>query len=368
MNDKRRICFAIYDFNNYGGVESVGVNIANAFAEDYDVCFLGFFGDPESKHIRLNGAVTKRSLLSETVHKKRLRGQIIEARTPLKSFIESEGIDLFVALGHYPAALAASIKRRLNTPFIFCDHGAIANQWNDKKATLMRYIASKAYDRVVVLTEKSCQDYLERFHIAHEKVTYIYNWIEPTESDSKQYNSASRKLISVGRLSEEKGFNQLIDAMEPVIQRHPDWLLDIYGDGEQEALLKRMIKEKNLENCITLKGRCDNVRDCYKDYAAYVMPSYREGLPVALLEAKINRLPIVSFDVDTGPREIVRNGIDGILVEPQNIKALSDAIIKIIEDDQLRKSYSENAKDNLYLFAKERILPKWNELFKEVLK
>ena len=368
MNTKSRICFAIYDYSSYGGVESVGVNIANAFAEDFDVYFLGFFGEADSKHLRLNDTVKRRILLSEGIRKKRLREQIRAAKNPLRNFIETEKIDLFVLLGHYPAALAVLAKKKLRMPFVFCDHGAIANQWKDKKATLIRYVASKMCEKTVVLTEKSYMDYLKRFHILPNKITYIYNWIEPLESDSRQYSLKTHKLLSVGRLSAEKGFDQLINAMKSVVQRHPDWSLDIYGDGDEEATLREMIHDACLEGSITLKGRCDRVRDLFKNYAAYIMPSYREGLPIALLEAKMNMLPIVSFDIDTGPREIVRNGVDGILVEPENIQALSEAINRLIEDEWMRKNYSEHAKGNLHLFAKEAILPQWDNLFRELLK
>ena len=91
----------------------------------------------------------------------------------------------------------------------------------------------------------------------------------------------------------------------------------------------------------------------------YVMPSYREGLPLVLLEAKENHLPIVSFDVMTGPREIVQDGIDGILVPPTDTKALGEAMCRLIENDVLRQSMSDHSWDNLEKFSKGKILEQW---------
>ena len=367
MNNKQRICFAIYDFDSYGGVESVAINIANAFSSDYDVYFLGFFGNPKQEHIKLNDKVKTRTLLPEEYRHRRLRSQLLSACGPLKSFLSVEKIDLFVILGHFPALLAMPAKPFINIPFIFCDHGALCNQLDDKKATLMRYIASKMCEKVVVLTEKSCRDYIDRFHIRREKVSYIYNWIESSKYDSIKYDSSTQKIISVGRLSPEKGYNQLVEAMKFVVQKHPSWTLDIYGDGDEFDSLEKQIESHGLDKNVFLRGRCDNIRMLYNNYAMYVMPSYREGLPVALLEAKINRLPVVSFDVDTGPREIIRDGIDGFLVEPRNINALSDTINRLIEDEELRIKFSKEAKGNLDLFEKDNIIPKWRALFDEVM-
>ena len=99
----------------------------------------------------------------------------------------------------------------------------------------------------------------------------------------------------------------------------------------------------------------------------YVLPSHREGMPLVLLEAKANRLPIVSFDVMTGPREIVGDGIDGLLVPPEDIDALCRAMCRVIEDDALRQSMSDRSQENLDRFSKETILQQWLALLENKL-
>ena len=361
----RRVCFLVHNCADYGGIGTVASNLANEISKKYEVSIISVLDDGRPNMISTDSNLKIKRLIPSG---EKLRRQQISLFRPLKKYLKENSIDLLIIMGHFPGFVAAPVRVVSKTRFVFCDHGALINQWHDKKATIMRCVASRLCDKTVVLTEKSYIDYLDRFHAKPNRITYIYNWIEPSDSDSKQYNGKSRKLLSVGRLSEEKGFDQLIEAMKGVAQLYPDWSLDIYGDGPEEQKLMERISALNLEKYITLKGRADNVRDCFKDYAAYVMPSYREGLPISLLEAKMNMLPIVSFDVDTGPREIVRDGVDGILVEPRNISALTDAINRLIEDESMRKRYSDNAKGNLCVFSKDKILPKWIELIEEMMK
>lgn len=100
----------------------------------------------------------------------------------------------------------------------------------------------------------------------------------------------------------------------------------------------------------------------YKEYSMYVLSSYREGLPLVLLEAKANRLPIVSFDIMTGPREIVRDGIDGILVPLYDLEKMGNAICSLIENEDLRSSMSLKSQENIYKFSKTAILKQWCDL------
>ena len=176
---------------------------------------------------------------------------------------------------------------------------------------------------------------------------------------SMHYDVHSKRIISAGRFGKEKGFDQLIQAFAPVAEKHPDWQLDIFGDGEMMDEVKLLIEHYQLKRQVNLMGMRNDLQEKYGDYAMYVMPSYREGLPLVLLEAKENHLPIVSFDVMTGPREIVQDGIDGILVPPTDTKALGEAMCRLIENDVLRQSMSDHSWDNLEKFSKGKILEQW---------
>lgn len=360
--EKINVCLAVYNIADYGGVSTVAGNLANSLCDDYNVFVLSIINDKRISPLEMRPEVH----VTRLVHPEtQLREELVKVQIPLVKYLHDNKIDVLIQMGHYTGFLCSPIKLFVKTKFIFCDHGALMNQWNDKKARYMRLIASKTADRTVTLTEKTRTDYIEKFKIRGNKISCIYNWIEPSPADSDHYKLESKKIVSVGRLSTEKGFDQLIEIMNIVSRKHPDWSLDIYGDGVMQAELATRIDELQLDN-ITLKGRNDSIRAKYKEYSLYVMPSYREGLPVTLLEAKMNKLPIVSFDVDTGPREIIRDGIDGILVEPQNILSFATAINHLIENETMRKLFSDQTTKNLIKFSKDSILPLWKHLIETV--
>ena len=358
-----KISLIVYNCADYGGVETVASNLAKKKKKKHEVSIISIIDDQRPNMIPINSKIDLVRLIPAGT---RLRQQQLKIFNPLKKYLKNNSVDIVLAMGQYAGFLSSPVSLVSKAQFVFCDHGALINQWHDKKTTMMRYIASLLCKRTVVLTEKSLCDYIERFHIKPTRISYIYNWIEPSAFDSVHYDKTSHKLLSAGRLSKEKGFVQLVKAMALIVQKHPDWILEIYGDGEEEENLRREIVNLRLIKNVFLKGHTDRLREYYKNYAAYVMPSFREGLPLTLLEAKINMLPIVSFDVDTGPREIVRDGVDGLLAEPQNIEDLADKICLLIENDELRERFSASSKGNLSLFEKETILSKWEALFEEI--
>jgi glycosyltransferase involved in cell wall biosynthesis len=147
-----------------------------------------------------------------------------------------------------------------------------------------------------------------------------------------------------------------------VFDKHPDWSWDIYGNGELYGELNKNISESGLINNISLKGNVGNLEELYGDYAIYVLTSSTEGLPLVLLEAKAKHLPIISFDIATGPSDIVQNGIDGYLVPLNDIETTAQKICELIENSELRQSFSNAAYLNIGKFDKTKILGEWREL------
>ncbi|WP_461811212.1 glycosyltransferase, partial [Faecalimonas sp.] len=140
----------------------------------------------------------------------------------------------------------------------------------------------------------------------------------------------------------------------------------IYGNGDIFPEIEEQIKEEKLDNQLILKGEVSDVSLIYGQAAMFVLTSYREGLPLVLLEAKANHLPCISFDIISGPKEIIRDGIDGFLIQPYEKEKMVEAIEKLINDTSLRKKMSENAEDNLSKFSEEEIMKQWKQLIEEV--
>ena len=177
----------------------------------------------------------------------------------------------------------------------------------------------------------------------------------------------SNHVITVGRLDPQKGYDLLIEAWSIVHLKHPNWILDIFGHGEWDEKLSNMISKLNLNNSIKLRGLTSDVVSNYLESSIYVMSSRYEGLPMVLIESMSCGLPVVSFDCECGPREIISDGIDGFLVEPTNTQVLAAKICILIEDNQLRIEMGKQALNKSLSYASELVMPKWLMLFDEIV-
>lgn len=216
---------------------------------------------------------------------------------------------------------------------------------------------SQKYDRIVVLTKEDLAEWNKTNH----NVIQIYNPL-PYE-DSVISNLNYKSLISVGRLSSEKNYESLISAWNYVYCKHPDWKINIWGDGELKSNLKKLISDNNLEDSICLCGKTNSIDKEYLKNSAFVMTSKYEGFPMVLLEASSFGLPLISYDCYCGPKDIIDDGKNGFLVPFANERALADAICEIIENPSARASMGFAAREKSLEFSQEKILPKWPKFF-----
>ncbi len=227
----------------------------------------------------------------------------------------------------------------------------------------MRKTASRLSDKTIVLTEQSRNAYIERCRRKPEDVLTIYNWLdEKVFFTNGLYDEDSRSLLTVGRFSSEKGYDLLVKTAAEMLKLNQDWTWEIYGDGEMMPEIRKQISEEGLEDFVILKGATGSMYDCYKGHALYVLTSYREGLPLVLLEAKANFIPSVCFDIVSGPREIISNGRDGLLIPPYDTGKMAEEIIGLLDNRKKRRRMSESTGWNLKKFSKEEIMKKWREL------
>ena len=178
----------------------------------------------------------------------------------------------------------------------------------------------------------------------------------------------TKKILTAGRLSYIKGYDMLIKAMPKVIEKYPEWRLEIIGEGSQQEVLEDIIKEENMRNNIRIKKFVNNLEEVMEEYSFFVMSSRNEGFGLVLAEAQAKGLPTISFDCKTGPNEIINNEKDGLLVESGNIEKLSDAIIKMIEKGEERVEMSKNAVENSKRFSIDKICTEWKQLFENIEK
>lgn len=353
----KNICIIDYDISVCGGVERVSSALANALADHYRVHLLSLCMKDEQPAFELDERVIFKAFLKK---EDRLRYMRRDLKPLVRAYFRENGIDTAILQETHVGFLISTTCAGCGTRLIFSDHSSILSQWEGRPdMRFIRWIDSRKTSMTVVLTDQSRAAYKEKLRQPDKKLTRIYNWIDPDIPVSQKYDLTSKRIISAGRLGHEKGFDLLIKAFAPVAAKHPDWHLDIFGDGEMEDTVRGLIEEFGIGDNVHLCGTVSDLDRRYGEYAMYVLPSFREGLPLVLLEAKANRLPIVSFDIQTGPREIFTDQVSGLLVEPYDTDRMAEAINSLIEDDEKRKSMSDHSQDDIDRFSKDEILKQW---------
>jgi glycosyltransferase involved in cell wall biosynthesis len=170
-------------------------------------------------------------------------------------------------------------------------------------------------------------------------------------------------LLAVGRLCHQKGFDLLIEAFQRLASVSPQWDLVILGEGPLRAELELQINQAGLTNRVHLLGRVGNLTDWYNAASLYVMSSRFEGFGNTLAEALAHGVPAVSFDCDTGPRDIIRHDIDGLLVPNSNVDALTHNLNQMMRDKSLREKFRPKAVEARERFSMGRISGMWEVLF-----
>src|SRR5574344_1522042 len=213
----------------------------------------------------------------------------------------------------------------------------------------------KRLDRFVVLTHRDMSEWSEI-----PNISVINNSLGMFPE--KVSTCTEKRVISAGRFDPVKGYDMLIEAWKYVFGKHPDWKLDIYGNGEK-AMYVEMIRKYGLESAITCYDAVPDIYDKYTESSIYALTSRHEGFGLVIAEAMSCGVPAVSFDCPCGPSEIIRDGEDGFLVEAENTKVLADKINYLIENDDIRKEFGKKARENSARFKKEGRMNQWLSLF-----
>ena len=221
---------------------------------------------------------------------------------------------------------------------------------------------------VVALTHE-CAHWLERHSHARRVLVIPNPVVWPLSPHAPQVSPATscapgrQILLGVGRLSDEKNFATLIAIFARLAPLHPDWDLVILGEGAQRAALSAQVQAGGLGQRVFLPGSVGNMGDWYARASLYAMSSHFEGFPNTLVEAMAYGLPAVSFDCDTGPRDIIRHGIDGVLVAPGDMDGMASALDTLMHDSRARTSFAQRAVDARERFSIEKISRIWEAVF-----
>lgn len=218
----------------------------------------------------------------------------------------------------------------------------------------------RRYARFVVLTKEDAEYWGNLSNI--EVIPNANSFVSETKALCDE-----KRVIAVGRYDYQKGFEDLIAAWKYVSDKHPEWMLAIFGHGPLKEEMLKQINELELSNSVRLEKPVQNIKREYLHSSILAMSSRYEGLPMTLLEAQSCGLPIAAYACKCGPRDIITNGKSGFLIEEGNIRELADRLVQLIEDPELRKSMGREGVLNSEEFGIEKIMWKWESLFNDLL-
>ncbi|MCF0183583.1 MAG: glycosyltransferase family 4 protein [Bacteroidaceae bacterium] len=174
-------------------------------------------------------------------------------------------------------------------------------------------------------------------------------------------------VLASGRYCHQKHLDALIDAWAMVCREMSGWMLRIVGDGEDREALEEQIRSLGLTDSVRLgKVPAAEMRQAYLDASVFALTSRYEGLPMVLLEAQAVGLPIVSYACKCGPRDLIEDGVNGILVEEGDVRAMADGLLRLMRDTDLRRRMGAQAYKDSERYTEEKVMATWETLFNEI--
>jgi GalNAc-alpha-(1->4)-GalNAc-alpha-(1->3)-diNAcBac-PP-undecaprenol alpha-1,4-N-acetyl-D-galactosaminyltransferase len=242
-------------------------------------------------------------------------------------------------------------------------HYNIGWKWN-----IARWFWYSKAANVVMLTDETLQ--WARRQWPRWQASAIPNPVLPPDFSAQTERPSwfgKKNLIAMGRLVGIKGYDMLLRAFEMIADNFPDWNLTILGEGGLRPDLESFIKDTGLEKRVFLPGTFNPPHAILSQADILVMSSRFEGFPNAICEGMSCGLPVVSFDCPSGPRAIIRNGIDGVLVPPEDVNALASALGNLMSDDEQRRHLAKLAPEVLERFSLDLYLDRWENLISQVI-
>lgn len=215
------------------------------------------------------------------------------------------------------------------------------------------------YDKFVVLTHEDKSYWGDFPNI--EVIPNFLSSIPDVKSELK-----NKVCLAVGRLSYQKGFDRLIRAWKIVHGKFPEWQLQIYGSGELYDDLQNMITESGLTECVQINSPTSQIGLIYQKASVFLLTSHYEGLPMVLLEAFSYGIPVVSFACKCGPKDVIKDGVNGFLVTEGDIQSFVDKVSAVLGDENLRKQMGSVAFQSALDYTESKIMSKWLQLFESL--
>jgi GalNAc-alpha-(1->4)-GalNAc-alpha-(1->3)-diNAcBac-PP-undecaprenol alpha-1,4-N-acetyl-D-galactosaminyltransferase len=270
-------------------------------------------------------------------------------------------ISFMNAVNVYAIVACAGLK----IPTIVCEHIYPGSTDATKIWQLLMKLTYRYADLVTVLTQNALPFYPAargyRTIVMPNPVT------TPVPVGAMAQLLSAPSAIAIGRLHPQKGFDLLLRAFARLQAKYPDWQLTILGEGPMQAELEELRSQLQLDDRVHFPGLVTNVREYLAQADLFVMPSRFEGFPMALCEAMACGLPVLAADCLSGPRDIIEDGVDGVLVAPEDVDALTAQLDALMSDPSRRKQLALNAPQILDRFGVDRVMALWKDAIDSVI-
>lgn len=365
-----RVLFITGDQSQTGGTERACADVANMlFSEGFEVSILSLSG-PLKSHFKISENIQLHSFGLDDVHGARLMAR---ATLGIHSFLSKHYFDIVI---NVESILFLFMSLRFLNPMrnekiVNWEHFNYDVDLGVRLRKVARWLASHFADLNVVLTHSDRDKWLKNFRVKPEKIKQVYNInsFESYVTDSLHGIKNSKTIVAAGRLTDQKGFDLLIEAWNKIPESSINgWRLFIYGEGEDRNALEALVTGYYLKASVFLPGRADNMVELYSNADLFVLSSRYEGFGLVLTEALSCGTPVIAFDCPNGPSEIVMDGINGLLVPCTDTQGLANTIEKFITSDELRLNLTFSAHEGLERFSSKMISIEWLSLVENLIK
>lgn len=367
---EKKIIFSIVSMEK-GGAERVVATLANELCKNNDVSIMtlvhGDFKYP------IDSKVNKISLATDKKKKNKFFKAVcfpitfIKRLLKMKKVFKIENPDIIISFLPETSFLSSFCKNK-NSKLIISDRNDPKIEYKDFK---YKFLMKKLYpcaDGYVFQTydaKKYFEDYID---FSKKEWNIIFNPVNPIFLNQTHSIKKIEKIVSVGRLQEQKNQKLLIDAFSLISKKFPEYSLVIYGEGPLRQELEEKIRLLKLEDKVFLPGAIDNIQDEIKDAKMFVMTSIYEGMPNALIEAMVLGLPVISSDCPCGgPKMLIKNGENGYLFESNNLNDLINKLEMLLNDEKKCQEIGLKATDIVNLVSSEKINTEWENIIFDVL-
>jgi glycosyltransferase involved in cell wall biosynthesis len=248
-----------------------------------------------------------------------------------------------------------------HTALIAVEHSA----YSQRNAQILQLYRDNAprFDAFVTVSE----DDREAFHDELGQLTRVVAIPNAVPDPGKTVSTLSATVVvGAGALVRRKGFDRLIEAFAPLAADHPDWQLHIYGKGGERAALLDLVEQRGLADHVLLKGFDPDLQERLSEASVFALSSHAESFGMVIVEAMGTGVPVVAFDCPSGPRHLIHDGVDGLLVPNDDVPAFTDALRRFIEDESFRRSAGAAALRTAAEYDVDAVVSRWRTLFDEV--